>query len=71
MLNVYEEKTKNTAKTILLKTEDNRQNIYPVRKRFTKGCELNNVLKNLHLLETWVSKNIAKNEMLFFLRSVN
>jgi hypothetical protein len=52
MLNVYEEKTKNTAKTILLKTEDNRQNIYPVRKRFTKGCELNNVLKNLHLLET-------------------
>ncbi len=48
---MFMKKRQNTAKAILLKTADNHQNIYSVRKRFTKGCELNNVLKNLHLLE--------------------
>jgi hypothetical protein len=37
-----------TAKAVLLKTADNRENIYPVKKRFTKSGELNNVL--LYLL---------------------
>ncbi len=41
-------KKKTTSKTILLRTEDNRQNIYPVRERFTKSGELNNVLKNFN-----------------------